>query len=71
MYGMERDTIHGVYKSLVFIIRNGIEPMAFETVIVPKTLSDLDLKPHEVRENKLTVNPSPQYTLMQNSLLIG
>jgi hypothetical protein len=49
LYGMEGDIIHGVYKSLIFVIRNGIAPMAFERIIVPETLSNLGLK-HEVEK---------------------
>ena len=62
MYWVEGNVIHRVYKSLIFVIRNGITSMAFERVVVPETLSDLGLK-HEVELS--TVYPSPQYTLMQ------
>ena len=61
MYGMEGDIIHGVYKSLIFVIRIGITSMAFERVIVPETLSYLGLN----YEGGLTVYLSPQYILMQ------
>ena len=44
MYGMEGDIIHGVYKSLIFVVRNGIASMAFERIIVPEILSDLSSK---------------------------
>jgi hypothetical protein len=61
MYRVEGDVIHGVHKSLIFVIRNGITSMAFEREIAPEASSDL----HRVAENKLAVNPSPQHTLMQ------
>ena len=60
MYGMEGDIIHGVYKSLIFVVRNGIASMAFERVIVPEILSDLGSK--QKSRKKLTANPSPQHT---------
>lgn len=61
MYRVEGDVIHGVYKSLIFVVGNGITSMAFEREIAPEASSDL----HAATENKLTVNPSPQHTLTQ------
>ena len=61
MYRVEGDVIHGVYNSLIFVVRNGITSMAFEREIAPETSSDL----HRTAENKLAVNPSPQHILMQ------
>ena len=59
MYRVEGDVIHRVYKSLIFVVRNGIASMAFEREIAPDTSSDL----HGSAKNKLAVNPSPQHTL--------
>ena len=61
MYRVEGDVIHGVYKSLILVVWNGITSMAFEREIAPEASSDL----HGATENKLAVNPSPQHTLMQ------
>lgn len=61
MYRMEGDVIHGVYKSLIFIVGNGITSMAFEREIAPEAWSDL----HRAAENILAVNPSPQHILIQ------
>ena len=41
MYRVEGDVIHGVHKSLIFIVRNGITSMAFEREIAPETPLDL------------------------------
>jgi hypothetical protein len=61
MYRVEGDVIHGVYNSLIFVVRSGITSMAFEREIAPEASSDL----HGEAENKLAVNPSPQRILKQ------
>ena len=58
MYRVEGDVIHGVYKSLIFVVRNRITSMAFEREIAPEKSSDM----HGVAKKKLAVNPSPQHT---------
>ena len=67
MYRVEGDIIHGVYKCLIFVVRNGITSMAFKRKVAPEASSDL----HGATENKLAVNPSPQHTLMQLKYLFA